>query len=185
VALGEGWRLGSRTFVLGTLSYRTRYDGAFENEIFSGSGFFVHEFKTQLPRQTFVSRVTVDRGWHLDKDVQFFADGDNGLRGYRLYAFEGNKRIVWNAEQRIFLGREILQLFSLGAAAFFDTGAATPEDQPLRIRDFKTDVGIGLRIGITRAATNSILRIDVAYALNPDAKGRRGLLVSFSSGQGF
>ncbi|HEY6147391.1 MAG TPA: hypothetical protein VIZ69_06820, partial [Thermoanaerobaculia bacterium] len=61
LAVGEGWRLGSRTFVLGTLSYRTRYDGTFENEIFSGSGFFVHEFKTMLPRQTFVSRVTVDR----------------------------------------------------------------------------------------------------------------------------
>jgi hypothetical protein len=185
LALGEGWRLGERTFVLGTLSYRTRYDGHFANEIFSGNGFFVHEFKSGLPRQTFVSRVTFDRGWNLDRDVQFFADGDNGLRGYRLYAFEGNKRVVWNAEQRIFLGREILQLFSLGAAAFFDTGSATPEDQPFRIRDFKTDVGVGLRIGITRAATNSILRIDVAYALNRDAKGRRGLLVSFSSGQGF
>jgi len=185
LAIGEGWRLGPRTFVLGTLSYRTRYDGDFENEIFSGNGFFVHEFESMLPRQTFVSRVTFDRGWNLDRDVQFFADGDNGLRGYHLYAFEGDKRVVWNAEQRVFLGREILQLFSLGAAAFFDTGAATPAGEPLRFRDFKTDVGVGLRIGITRAATNSILRIDVAYALNRDPKGRRGLLVSFSSGQGF
>ena len=117
--------------------------------------------------------------------MQFFADGDNGLRGYKLYAFEGNKRVVWNVEQRFFLGKEILQLFSLGAAAFFDTGAATPENEPLTTKDFKSDVGVGIRIGITRAATNNTVRIDFAYALNPDAKGRRGFLVSFSSGQGF
>jgi hypothetical protein len=183
--VGEGWRLGLQTFLLGAASYRTRYDGHFQNEIVSGNLFFVHEFSSTLPRQTFVSRLVFDRGWNLDKDVQFFADGDNGLRGYKLYAFEGNKRVVWNAEQRFFLGREILQLFSLGAAAFFDTGAATPENEPLTIKDFKSDVGVGLRIGITRAATNSTVRIDFAYALNPDAKGRRGFLVSFSSGQGF
>ena len=126
-----------------------------------------------------------DRGWNLDRDVQFFADGQNGLRGYRLYAFEGDKRVVWNAEQRLFMGREFLQLFSPGAAIFFDTGAATPPGQPLRFADFKTDVGIGLRIAITRASTNSVLRFDLAYALNRDPRGRRGFLVSFSSGQGF
>jgi hypothetical protein len=187
LSVGEGWRLGTQTFVLTSLSYQTRYDDHrhFENEIFSGNAFFVHEFTSALPRQTFVSRLVFDRGWGLDRDVQFFADGDNGLRGYRLYAFEGDKRVIWNAEQRLFLGREILQLFTLGAAAFFDTGAATPQGQPLRPADFKTDVGVGIRVGITRAATNSILRFDIAYALNRDAKGRRGLLVSFSSGQGF
>jgi hypothetical protein len=49
----------------------------------------------------------------------------------------------------------------------------------------KSDVGVGLRIAITRASTNSIVRLDVAYPMNPDPHGRRGFLVTFSSGQVF
>ncbi|MCA1610644.1 MAG: hypothetical protein LC780_07255 [Acidobacteria bacterium] len=180
----QGWRIADESFLTARVSYRTRWDGAPASEIVSGSVFFAHKFEGALPG-TFVTALVFDRGWNLDRDVQFFADGQNGLRGYRLYAFEGDKRIVWNAEQRLFTGREVLQLFSPGAAIFFDTGAATPPGQPLRLADFKTDVGIGLRIAITRASTNSILRFDLAYALNRDPRGRRGFLVSFSSGQGF
>ncbi|MEO8188920.1 MAG: hypothetical protein ABI682_01155 [Acidobacteriota bacterium] len=182
--LAQGWRVSDESFLTARLAYETRWDGAPANEIVSGSVFFAHKFRG-APLETFVSRLVVDRGWNLDRDVQFFADGQNGLRGYRLYAFEGDKRIVWNAEQRFFVGREFLQLFSPGAAIFFDTGAATPPGQPLRLGDFKSDVGVGLRIAITRAATNSVLRFDLAYALNPDPRGRRGFLVSFSSGQVF
>jgi hypothetical protein len=53
-------------------------------------------------------------------------------------------------------------------AVFFDTGTATPEGQPLKISEFKTDIGAGLRIAISRASTNSVIRVDAAYALNPD-----------------
>ncbi len=184
LALSQGWRIADESFLTARLGYETRWDGAPANEIVSGSLFFAHKFSGSM-LETFVSRLLFDRGWNLDRDVQFFADGQNGLRGYRLYAFEGDKRLVWNAEQRFFLGREFLQLFSPGAAVFLDTGAATPAGRPLRFRDFKSDVGVGLRIAITRASTNSVLRFDVAYALNPDARGRRGFLVSFSSGQVF
>lgn len=185
VALEQGWRLGIGSFLSAALEYRTRWDGSPQNEILSGRVLFVRKFEEIRPLQTFVSQIAFDRGWNLDRDVQFFADGDNGLRGYRLYAFEGDKRVIFNAEQRFFLAREFLQLFSPGAAIFFDTGAATPPGQPLRFSDFKTDVGVGIRIAISRAATNSILRFDVSYALNPDPRGRRGFLISFSSGQVF
>ncbi|MDQ2969694.1 MAG: hypothetical protein M3R34_01015 [Acidobacteriota bacterium] len=185
VSLAQGWRLSDDSFLLASLDYQTRWARSPRNEIVSGSALFIRKFPDAHPLQTFVSRLMFDRGWNLDRDVQFFADGANGLRGYRLYAFEGDKRVVWNAEQRFFLGREFLQLFSPGAAVFFDTGAATPPGQPLRLADFKSDVGVGIRFSITRAASHSVLRFDVAYALNPDSRGRRGFLVSFSSGQVF
>ncbi len=185
VALEKGWRLGVGSFLSAAVSYRTRWDGSPQNEILSGRVLFVRKFEQVRPLQTFVSRLTFDRGWNLDRDIQFFADGDNGLRGYRLYAFEGDKRVIFNAEQRFFVAREFLQLFSPGAAIFFDTGAATPPGRPLRFSDFKSDFGVGIRIAISRAATNSVLRFDVSYALDPDPRGRRGFLVSFSSGQVF
>ena len=53
-----------------------------------------------------------------------------------------------------------------------------------RFYDAKSDVGIGLRMGLPRTPKN-LLRIDLAYALNRDPLGRKGWLVAFSSGQAF
>lgn len=180
----QGWRLGAGSFLQAQLALGTRFQGGPRNAILSGSLTYVRKLDTRM-LQTFLSRLQYDQGWNLDRDVQFFADGGTGLRGYRLHAFEGNKRIIWNAEHRLFSGREFFQLISPGAVVFFDTGTAVPPGQPLRLADFKSDVGLGLRFSISRAASNSVLRIDGAYALNRDARGRRGFLVSFSSGQVF
>jgi hypothetical protein len=181
----RGWRLGPGAFVRAAVSYRTRLSSmSAQNSILSGTLLFVWKHPTTF-LQTTVAQVQIDRGWNLDRDVQFFADGDHGLRGYRLYAFEGDRRIVVNLEHRVFGGVEILQLFSLGAAVFVDTGTAVPPGEPLNFASLKTDAGAGLRIGIARAAFNSVLRLDAAYAFNSDPLGRHGWLVSFSSGQAF
>jgi outer membrane translocation and assembly module TamA len=119
----------------------------------------------------------------MDRDVQFFADGLNGLRGYRAYAFEGSRAVILNVEQRLYLGREILQLASPGIVAFFDAGNANSGGFR-ELMHVKSDVGIGLRIGLPRTPKN-LLRIDLAYALNRDPRGRKGLLISVSSGQAF
>jgi hemolysin activation/secretion protein len=170
--------------VIGQVSFQTRAGAGIENAIFSASANYVYKFDTPL-LQTFVSHLRYDQGWKLDNDVQFFADGDNGLRGYRLHAFEGNRRVILNLEHRVFSGKEILQLVAPGLVVFFDTGAALPPGQSFGIRDLKSDVGVGLRLGIARAPTNNILRFDLAYAFNPDPLGKRGFLVSFSSAQAF
>jgi hypothetical protein len=180
----RGWRTWGSSFIQAGLAYETRLDSGPKNEILSARVNGVWKFDTNL-LQTLVSRIQVDRGWNLDRDVQFFADGDNGLRAYHLNSFEGNRRVLWNIEHRIFSGKEVLQVVSFGAAAFFDTGTAVPEGMPLKLSEFKSDVGVGIRMGITRAAFNSIVRLDFAYALNPDPFGRKGWLVSFASGQAF
>lgn len=173
-----------KSFLLGRVDFETRLDRGTQNTILSATLGWVLKQDTAYP-QTTVSRLQFDKGWNLDKNVQFFADGATGLRGYLLHAFEGDERLIWNLEHRVFSGREILQLFSPGLAVFFDTGLATPRGQPLRLSELKSDIGIGVRFGIARAAENNILRLDFAYALNADQQGRRGWLVSFSSGQSF
>jgi hypothetical protein len=180
----EGWRLSQSSFLQAHVAFHTRLDDGVQNAILSATVSYVRKFNTPL-LQTLVSHLQFDEGWNLDRETQFFADGANGLRGYRLHSFEGDKRLVWNLEHRLFTGREVLQLASFGAAVFFDTGAATPRGQPLKLSEFKSDVGVGLRIAISRASTNSILRVDAAYPLNPDPLGRKGWLISFSSGQVF
>jgi hemolysin activation/secretion protein len=124
-------------------------------------------------------------GWNLDGAVQLAADGSNGLRGYKLHAFTGDRRLIMNLEDRILLTPEIAHLVQLSAAAFLDAGRAWPTGNSFVFEDLGTDVGAGLRIGLPRASRQNIWRIDVAYPLRPDLTGRQAWMLSFSSSQAF
>jgi len=76
-----------------------------------------------------------------------------------------------------------LQLASTGVVAFADAGNATYGGIS-SLMSLKSDVGVGVRVGLPRTPKN-LLRLDFAYALNRDPLGRRGWLISFSSGQAF
>lgn len=179
-----GVMFGEDSFVQADLDYQTRLEAGVRNAIFSAFLGYVLKFPTDKP-QTLVARLQFDRGWNLDRDVQIVADGTTGLRAYRLHAFTGDKRLLFNVEYRAFSEREILQLVSPGAAVFLDSGEAVPRGTELGFGELKTDVGIGLRFGVTRAGSNSVLRVDFAYAFDRDPRGRRGFLVSFASSQAF
>lgn len=144
----------------------------------------VHRFGGPF-HQTLVSRVRLDAGWGLDPDQQFFADGDAGLRAYGLREYEGDKRVIVNLEDRLFLGRELLQLVAPGAAVFADLGTAAPPGQDLRWKELKADVGLGLRLALPRASVHDMIRLDLAFPLVADRFGRRDPLLSFSSLQAF
>ena len=180
-----GIRIDDDAFAQTDVDAQSRFASGPENTIVSLFAGYVRRFRLSRMPQTFVARIQVDRGWRLDQDVQFEASGATGLRGYRLHAMTGNKRILVNVEQRFFSEREYLQLFSPGAVVFVDAGEAAPPGTPLAFSRLKADAGVGLRIAIARAGGNNILRIDVAYPFQADARGRRGPLVSFSSSQAF
>jgi hypothetical protein len=179
----RGAALGTRGFLLGSFSGESRLDGGFENARLTADLRGAWKTPSRFP-QTTVFRLHGDRGWNLDRDVQFFADGLTGLRGYRLYAFSGDKTAIVNVEHRIHLGRELFQLVEPGLALFVDSGTAAPPGTRLRLSDFKTDAGFGLRFQATRASV-PVIRLDFAWALDRDARGRSGLLISASSGTAF
>jgi hemolysin activation/secretion protein len=165
-------------FALATVAASTRLHGGFENALLSADtrAYFL------LEPWTLVGRFSTSVGWNLDPESQLPLDGFNGMRGYRLHAVEGDRHFVGNVEARVLVVPEILQLLSFGFAAFGDAGYSWGDpDGFWRL----ADVGVGLRIGITRASKNSLLRMDVARSLHPDPLGRTGWLLSFSSGQAF
>lgn len=181
VSLARGAALGGDAFALGRLSAQSRFGYENRNAIVHAEGWLIRPRASRHP-QTSVAHARVDWGSELDRDRQFFADGETGLRGYRLHAFEGDRVAIVNLEHRVFLGRELWHVLSPGAAAFVDAGlAGNALDGWGHV---KTDVGVGLRLGLSRAPRN-LFRLDVAYALDPDPRGERGFVVSFSSGQAF
>jgi len=184
-AAGEiGFRVGSNGFVRGRAAFDTRVASQLESAHFQGDVWLVRRFETSL-RQTFVAHVGAFHAWNPYADEQFFLDGTTGLRGYRLRSFEGDSRVVLNLEQRFFSGWQIFGLVSPGFAVFFDAGSVGSAQRPLRLSEVKTDVGAGLRFAVAWAPVMNVFRIDAAYALQPDPLGRRGWLISFSSGQAF
>ncbi len=125
------------------------------------------------------------RGWNIDPDVQIFADAQAGLRGYKLRAFEGDGRVIFNVEHRVFSGWQWFGLISPGLAAFVDAGLVGSPANPMRLGDIKVDAGIGLRLAMSWAPVMNVFRLDAAYAFQRDPTGRRGWLISFSTGQAF
>ena len=55
----------------------------------------------------------------------------------------------------------------------------------MRPGDWKVDAGVGLRLAMSWAPVMNVFRVDAAYAFERDPSGKRGWLISFSTGQAF
>ncbi|HEV7572054.1 MAG TPA: hypothetical protein VGQ21_11205 [Thermoanaerobaculia bacterium] len=175
---GGSHAFSERSFVSAQITASTRAPRD-RNSIVAFDVRSITSFQTAYP-QAFVARARLDLGWQLDRDVQFLADGQSGLRAYPDFAFTGSRRVIVNAEHRLFLGREVLQLFGPSIAVFADSGQAVDG----RFCGMKSDAGIGLRIGISRI-NDALIRIDWAYAFNASPLNRRGGVWSISTSHAF
>lgn len=175
---GTAGTLVGSGFSTSALVFETRYQDGFRNTLLGVQT----RLYLQRGASTLVARLGLKAGWRLDPEDQFQLDGENGVRGYRLHAVAGTGNLVGNLELRTLVFPEVLRLVSLGFAVFGDAGTSWgPPDGTWRL----ADAGVGLRIGLSRASKNTLLRADVARAFRPDPLGRTGWLFSFSSGQAF
>jgi hypothetical protein len=176
-----GRALDANTLVLTAFNASTRLGPVNRNTLLSADARYIAQFPSRFP-QTFIVRARGDAVYQPDRDIQFYADGQNGLRAYPNFALAGTHRFVLNAEDRWYLGRELLQLFEPGAAIFIDSGNAA--DSGFLRGGLHTDFGAGLRFSVARYES-AILRLDLAYAVNATPLNRRGLVFSFATTQAF
>jgi hypothetical protein len=87
---------------------------------------------------------------------------------------------VWGTlEHRAYLIDELFNLFGLGFAAFLDYGGAWyPDERPRK----GGNVGVGLRLGATRATGANLGRFDLAYRFGDGVGADRWI---FSFGRAF
>jgi hemolysin activation/secretion protein len=192
-----GWKTSNSAFLRGEVGGASRYDhtdGELQNtllrtewkaysvmgDLYMGERFF--------GRHTFASQFYIDFGEKLDKDRQLLLGADNGLRGYEINTFAGDKRMVLNLEERAHLADDIFQLVSLGTAFFVDVGGATSNALgDLLTTDLYGDAGFGFRFCFPRASGGGIARIDVAFPFRdgPDGSQAGEPRVIFAAGQLF
>jgi hypothetical protein len=132
-----------------------------------------------FPRNATVFHFEAGAQENTPPGSEFDLGHGGGPRLFGAHAFTGT-RSVWGAlEHRAFLIDEILGLLGIGVAAFVDYGGAWYPDQSARLGG---NVGVGLRIGATRATGPNVGRIDFGYRFGDGTEGKRWAL---SFGQGF
>jgi outer membrane protein assembly factor BamA len=178
----KGWvsELGHFLFLNGG------YSSAFVN---GGSGWHLASAEAVylcrvFPRHTAASRLRLDRGWRLPANQQMALGEDTGLRGYRAAQFSGDRRLLFNLEDRIFFVENLLRLLDAGGVLFFDSGRAWLPGEAVSLREMKSSVGFGLRLAAARSASNVPVRIDLARALH-DNQSRSRWTLSIQASQAF
>ncbi len=177
-----GNSFGPGHFALLRTGYSQRLSPAGRTENLLGSADLQY-YNQGLPRQTFAVRAAYDHGWRPDTEGLTLGE-NNGLRGFSNDQFAGSRRLIFNAEDRVFFAHDVLSLVSLGGALFYDAGYAWPSGAPMSLMDLRQSVGVGLRFAFTRSTRNQPIRMDVAYALNDNSQRSRWA-VSVSTGYSF
>ncbi|HEX9207375.1 MAG TPA: hypothetical protein VF851_04005 [Steroidobacteraceae bacterium] len=103
----------------------------------------------------------------LDGDQQLTLGGDTGLRGYPLRYQAGTASALLTLEQRYYTNWYPWRLFHVAGAVFFDMGRTWGTDVTGATSDgLLKDIGLGLRLGSSRAAFGNVVHINLAFPLD-------------------
>lgn len=177
--VARGVRLGEGHFAEGAGGLVFRYPGSQTRDIVQSFNFNYYKKHFALPFNTLVIHAETVHGLRLADGLQVLLGGNNGLRGYKFNAFAGSKSLLFNVENRWFVLNDFLRLVSLAPVVFWDMGYVWPSGAALKGDDLKHDIGVGLRLGMTRSAVNPVIRFDVSHALNKEGASADGWLFSF------
>lgn len=115
----------------------------------------------------FFAKVELDATHRRDPETQLLLGGDTGLRGYPVRYQDGDRRALVTFEQRFYTDWNILQLFNVGGAVFFDAGQAWFDGPGSRqSAGVLKDVGIGIRLSNSRSSQATMVHIDLAFPLD-------------------
>ncbi len=142
------------------------------------AGYLAHHGGGRAPWLTRVF-AEVAHGQALTGDRAFILGLNRGMRTLDFDGQAGDRLVRWNVEQGKAAPWEVLGLFQTGVAVFYGGGAAWWRNEDRGPADARHEVGVGLRLGPTRAAGTFTSKLDVSWALD----GSRGpVFTAVSSG---
>ena len=126
-------------------------------------------YRRQSEKRTFFASLSGTAGEALDLDNPVEIGGKSGLRGYPLRYQAGDSKVLATIEQRYYTDWYPFRLARVGGAIFADVGRVWGAN-PLGPdnREWLADVGIGLRLAMTRVSAGRVVHIDLAFPLNDD-----------------
>jgi len=123
----------------------------------------------------FVNEIRIATLWHETQNRFLSIGGDNGLRGFGINQFDGQRRFVVQTELRT---APIPILFTRwGIVAFHDIGGAADTLKTLTLHN---DVGLGIRILLPQMSAQ-VMRFDFAFPLDGSTLGQFRFTAGFNS----
>jgi hypothetical protein len=118
----------------------------------------------------FVTQAQAAGVFRDSQNVEYRLGGDNGLRGFLIGEFAGDRKVLWQTELR---SRPIPVLFMRwGFVLFHDLGGAA--DRAHRL-DIHQDIGVGFR-SLTPQLASDVFRFDLAYVIDGERDPALGRL---------
>ena len=130
---------------------------------------FLRFFDRWSERNTLGANLELYLAKDLEASSQFVLGGDSGLRGYPARSFTGDKRLLFNLENRLFTSVDLLTIH-LGGVVFFDGGNAWPRGTEVDLGDLNYSAGLGFRFCFTKNPGSPTARVDVGWPLNRDGE---------------
>ena len=209
LSFNSGWESKDRLFATALIGFKTGFTNQIEHSVIqSGCAFYFRDvFNTgDIYRvdkgfrknglidfhQTIVAQFksVLQYGWRGESQVLLGAD--NGLRGYALREFSGEKMMLLSIESRTLCGGSIFNSINNGLTkfatfiakpfvknrtidlglimnltSFIDVGYIWDSDNPFNVQDVKRGVGFGLRGSVAKVSDAGIFRFEVAFPLDP------------------
>lgn len=122
-------------------------------------------------------------GANTPRDFQARAGGLNGLRAFPINAVTGQQLWRLNAEERWRFSPARWTFINAGSAIFFD--AARAWGTGAEGTGWFRDAGVGLRVGIPSWGLSEVMRVDVAWPIEPTRDGGNRPVLTFGSSQAF
>jgi hypothetical protein len=165
-SINQGWDLSrDRILVMQARAGGLYTEGDDENQLLTGE---VQYFVPQSNRaQSFVG-LAVDAASDIATRNQLSLGGENGLAGYPANYQTGDRRVLFNLEQRLYSDWYPFRLFRVGGGAFLDVGRAWGGDETLNEDPgVLASAGFGLRLFSVRSAFGTVWRLDIAFPIDP------------------
>ncbi len=143
------WNLDSERAEDLLLSYETRY------------------FQRQSESRALFASLRAVYSKNLNSHRQVVMGGVDGARAFDNRFQVGDRSVVFTLEQRLYTDIHLWNLVRLGGAVFADVGRAWEPGQDSGMEDdYLADIGFGLRLASSKAASDRIAHIDIAFPLS-------------------
>ncbi len=133
--------------------------------------------------QTLVLAAHGVSGHDASRDFEAVVGGLNGLRAFPVDAVAGRRLWRFNAENRWTVGHHYWENLTVGAVVFGDAARAWGPGSAGS--QWFVDAGTGLRAALPQWSLGQVMRIDLAWPIQPTRGGRRNPVLSFGSSQAF
>lgn len=168
IFIGAAGRKNALRFQLGGEGRRNNREGKWDGVIATARA--IEYFKISDWNTTTAS-LEFSGGWRQRIPFSLtLRDREGGVRGYAASSTPGGQRLVGRLEHRMFLGRPF-DAGDLGVGVFADAGRLWAGDIPYGVTTpFRSSIGISL-LATAPAASARMWRLDLAFAVNPEAVG--------------